>query len=106
MSEIADLIDTVVRLGLAPHLRSSGFKKHSRTFTFETGACTQIVNVQASQANIGSEGRFTLNLGVYFPAVAKRRVMVARGAYPKEYEGTLRARIGSLMPGNRDHWWE
>lgn len=106
MSEIADLIDAVVREGLAPHLRSRRFEKHARTFTFEAAACTQIVNVQASQWNEGRDGRFTLNLGVYFPKVAERRGRVAKGAYPKESESTLRIRIGRLMPDNLDQWWE
>jgi hypothetical protein len=64
------------------------------------------VNVQASQWNHGRDGRFTLNLGVYFPKVAERRGIPAKSAYPKEHESTLRTRIGALMPESPDHWWD
>lgn len=106
MSDIAKAIDDVVKRGLAPTLNAQGFRKHTRTFVRDAESAQQIVNVQASQTNQGAEGRFTLNLGVYFPAVARRHGPVASGAYPKEYESTYRERIGALMPERSDHWWE
>jgi len=50
--------------------------------------------------------RFTLNIGVYYPEVAELHGLTAEGKYPREYESTLRVRIGTLMPGGHDHWWE
>jgi len=106
MIEISSLIDSIVREGLAPYLKETRFKKHTRTFTRDAGPCIQIVNMQASQSNDGSEGSFTMNLGVYYPRVAERRGAVAKGSYPKEYDSTLRTRIGALLPTGRDHWWK
>ncbi|HEY0158042.1 MAG TPA: DUF4304 domain-containing protein [Thermoanaerobaculia bacterium] len=106
MSEIATVIDTVIDRGLRRTLKESGFKKHGRTFVREAGAAAQIVHVQASQWNQGAEGNFTLDLGVYFPAVAERRGEVARGAYPREVDSTYRERIGYLLPEQNNRWWE
>ena len=99
------MINAVIGERLERTLRASGFRKHARTFVRDAGVATQIVNVQASQWNEGDEGQFTLNVGVYFPAVARRRGIVASGAYPKEYDSTHRERIGFLMPDRQDHWW-
>ena len=106
VSEISKLIDAVIRQGLANSLRIDGFRKYGRTFVRQIADAAQIVNVQASQGNYDGRGQFTLNLGVYFPAVARRRGIVASGMYPKEYESTLRVRIGELMPTRSDLWWE
>ena len=105
MSEIAKLIEEVVRLRLAGELKGLGFKKHSRTFLRQRSGATEIVNVQASQGNVGGTGKFTINVGIYLPGAAARLGTVAHGTYPKEHESTLRQRIGSLMPMHDDHWW-
>ena len=106
MSAIAKKIDLVLRGELARTLKSEGFRKHARTFVRERCGVQQIVNAQASQWNEGLTGNFTLNLGVYHPRVASRRGLVASGAYPREYESTARQRVGHLMPGVSDYWWE
>lgn len=83
MSEIASRRRSH-RSGAAPDVEGVGLQKHGRTFVRDTGAAAQIFNVQASQWNQGAEGNFTLNLGVYFPAVAERRGQLAPGAYPRD----------------------
>lgn len=105
MSEASSLVDSIVRDRLAKRLKTEGFKKHSRTWVRSNAALSHVVNVQASQWNFEDQAKFTINLGVYVPAVAERRGIVAKGSYPKEYDSTVRARIGSLMPDRLDHWW-
>jgi hypothetical protein len=106
MSDISKCIDAIIRGGLAIELKSDGYKKTARTFHCREQNSVKVVNVQASQCNIGGEDKFTMNLGVYLPLVEeklKRRNLT--GGPPKEYECTTRLRIGELLPGEQDHWW-
>lgn len=106
MSEIAKRIEGVVRAGLAPLLKGKGFRKKGGSYyRSDGGGVVSVVNVQLSQGNSANEGRFTLNLGKYFPAVAQLEGMASDLEFPKEYECTVRRRIGELMPGHTDHWW-
>jgi len=79
VSDISKLIDEVVKLGLAPLLKERGFRKSSRDFQRRVDENWQIVNVQASQGNVGTAGKFTLNLGVYLPLVSKTRPILSPG---------------------------
>jgi Domain of unknown function (DUF4304) len=106
MSEIAKQIDRVVQADLAARLKVAGFRKSGRTFFRAQPDHTRVVNVQASLWNQGGEGSFAINLGIYFPAIADLSGgPVATGKYPKEYECTVRERLGALVYGGRDHWW-
>ncbi|MFB3893590.1 MAG: DUF4304 domain-containing protein [Phycisphaerae bacterium] len=63
------------------------------------------MNVQASMSNIGPSGKFTLNLGLFFPKVAELLGDTALADRPHEYDCTWRKRIGELMSCAQDHWW-
>ena len=106
MSEIAKTIDEMIRNSLAPKLKASGFKKKARNFLLEQQDHTKVVNVQASQWNEGSEGSFTINLGIYFPEVADAIDWFPVKNHPKICDCTINKRIGVLMPGGCDSWWE
>lgn len=99
------LIDAVVRAKLASTLKADGFKKSSRTFLRLRGSVAHVLNVQASAWNSGDEGRLTLNLGVYVPELA-RTLGEAVLEKPKEHQCHARQRIGALMAGGGDQWWE
>ena len=58
-----------------------------------------------SQSNTSEEGRITLNLGVYYPAIARLSGTPPTTSLPKEYDCTLRRRIGTLMERGEDYWW-
>ncbi|MEI2454819.1 MULTISPECIES: DUF4304 domain-containing protein [Lysobacter] len=98
-------IDAVVASGLAPLLKSHGFAKAGRSFHRRHGDRWQVVNVQASSGNSAAQARFTLNLGLYIPEIEVLAGNAPLAGKPKEYECTLRERIGALMPQARDHWW-
>ena len=106
MNQIAKVIDSVVSKHIHPLLKERGFRKQSRTFRKEGGESTLVVNVQASQWNEGLKGQFTINLGAYFPDIEKICDSHEIKGGPKEYDCTVRSRIGQTMPGNFDKWWE
>lgn len=105
MSEISKKIDEIVKLGLAPLLKEHGFKKKARNFYREHEDRIDLINVQASQFNAGAEGQFTVNVGVYFPAISAITDALPVKGMPKEYDCTARERIGLLSSDNRDTWW-
>lgn len=105
MSEIAKAIDELVKIGIAPILKDAGFKKNARDFYHVQAESIAVINVQASRWNCGKEGQFTINVGRYYPKVGERIRDGKFSPFPKEYECTIRRRIGSLMPAGTDLWW-
>lgn len=105
MSEISKRIDEIVKVRLAPLLKAHGFKKKARNFYRECEDRVELINVQASQFNAGAEGQFTVNVGVYFPAISEITDAPPVKGIPKEYDCTARERIGFLSSENKDTWW-
>jgi len=106
MSQIGRLIDAVIRDGLAPLMKRAGFKRSGRNFLKVDSESIAVLNVQASLSNVGATGKFTINLGRYFPSVARAVGDPDPPCLPKEYNCHLRQRIGHLLPKKLDHWWE
>ncbi|RUM16864.1 DUF4304 domain-containing protein [Rhizobium phaseoli] len=104
MGEAARGIDEVIKLGLADLLKAHGFKRSGRNWHRADGENWLIVNVQASSSNFGENGKFVINLGVYVAAVAALAGEAPIDGKPKEYDSTIRERLGSLAYGE-DHWW-
>lgn len=104
------LLDEVLEVALVPALRQRGYRKAGRTFRRVREQCIQVVNVQVSQWSSATSLRFTLNLGVYFPALQAE--LESRGyrkpgaAGPTVTGCHLSERVGMLMPAGEDHWWE
>lgn len=105
VSESARRTDQVIRDGLAPALKAAGYRKDGRTFRRPELRGTCVVNVQGSRWNTKDQGRFTLNLGVYFPDVVPFLDWMRATNRPSEADCLVRKRIGSVMPAGRDHWW-
>lgn len=82
------------------------FKKQARTFRREHDDYTDVINIQADRYNDADQGRFTVNLGVYYPAIADITEAIPVNGAPKEYDCTVRERIGVLMEPHSDSWWE
>jgi hypothetical protein len=63
---------------------------------------------RGSRWNQGTTGRFTMNLGVYFPGVAQLSwlPMPANKNRPSTHDCLLETRIGALTPNHQDYWWE
>ncbi len=99
------LVDDVIRMGLHPTLKNAGYTKQGRTF-YRGDDPVRVVNVQSNRWNTADEAKFTINLGLFFPAVS----LVSPPSppfkgKPKEYDCTLRTRIGKLIPPYQDRWW-
>jgi len=104
LSEVATQIDEIVGLALAGLLKKNGFRKSGRTWHKSVSDDWQIVNVQASAANSSEQGKFVVNLGVYCAQVADLAGQKRPEKFPKEFETTVRERLGSLAY-KYDHWW-
>ena len=105
-----------IQAGLRPLLAEHGFSRGGRTFNRPTpDRLTQVVNIQMAGADPpGSSsslrrsdyGKFTINVGVYIPEVAKyHEDGEAEGKFVQEYHCSIRARLGELGPERRDLWW-
>jgi len=106
MSDIAKKIDAIIKERLAPLLKNIGFKKKARNFYREFENRIELINVQSSKWNEGNEGQFTINVGVYYPEISEITDALPVKGMPKEYDCTVRERIGLLMPENKDKWWK
>ena len=102
MSEIARVIDRVAADALADPLSAAGFRRDGRTWRRRLGDAVQVVQVQASRCNVGADGQFTLNAGVYFPALAARLGLFPSSDSPEEADCHVRTRP---MPPGRS-WWK
>ena len=106
MSEIAKRIDELVSISLAPVLKRAGYRKIARTFRRSQHRCIQVTNVQGTWTNRGLDGKFTINLGVYFPEAAKLHGEFRVTDTPSESDCIVSERIGKVMPAGHDHWWK
>ena len=99
------LIAEVVAKGVAPLLKSNGFRKQRHHFFRECSQATCHLIVQSSQWNSPTRASFTINLRSYLPAIA-----LARGELPvreplRQRLGHCAIRIGHLLPDPGDYWW-
>ena len=106
MNENTKRIRQIVDRGLGPTLRNAGFHRHGADFSRKYGEALHVINFQLSQWNTTELGKFTLNIGVHFTSVAA--LLYGKDpmpANPKESRCLLTARVGLLMPDQKDHWW-
>jgi hypothetical protein len=114
-SQFAVALDGVQK-PLTGFLKSLGFQRKGRTYNRAVADhLVQVVNLQMGQFPIGDYvvpglresyyGRFTVNLGVFLPAVRRLEQERDAPAYVQEYECEIRARLGALVYGE-DTWWD
>jgi hypothetical protein len=105
-SAAAALLEDVVKRAVLPDLKQRGFRRSGSTFRRSLTGCVHVVNVQAGRRFL--EGKFTLNVGVFFPAAHDQVRELLRWdpgpGGPSEHECTVRRRIGELL-NVEDHWW-
>jgi hypothetical protein len=105
MGGVASLIDEVIDHSLGECLRARAFVRKRRTFYRTREGVVGLVAVQASVSNTAGAGKFTVNVGLFFPAIDE----VVNGrkltGLPTEPECTIRSRLGLLMPLAQDVWW-
>lgn len=104
-SAIGASINEIVKHGVAPALTAAGFERQARAFHRRRGEGIDVVTVQPSKWNARGEGKFTVNLGIYFPAVERLLSPEPVIEAPGDGNCHARRRLGQLMPTENDHWW-
>ena len=104
--KLSKIVDGITKAELASLLKQHGFKKKTRNFYRENADRTDVINIQASQWNEGREGQFTVSVGICFPAISEIIDAPLIKGLPKEYDCTIRERIGLITEENRDIWWK
>lgn len=106
MNENTKRIRQIIERGLGPSLKNAGFHRHGSDFSRKYSEALHVVNFQLGKWNTKELGKFTLNIGAHFTTVAALLFGTdPMPVNPKEVHCLLRARVGLLMPENRDHWW-
>ena len=115
-SELASVMDEI-QARIRPVLKDKGYRVRGRTFNRSTSdGLVQVVSFQMGNFDPPGTtyipglrdnlyGRFTVNLGVYVPEVAKYLHVDKDRSFVKEYFCCVRARLGPLEPGQKDLWW-
>lgn len=115
-SEFAAALDEIQK-PLTALLKNLGFRRKGRTYNRTAGDdLVHVVNLQMGQFPIGNYvvpglresyyGRFTVNLGVFLPAIMKLEKLREPPVFVHEYHCEIRGRLGSLAFGGEDTWWD
>ncbi len=117
MSKFVEAIDQIQN-ALAPLLKEQAFKKKGRTYNKKiNNDVTNVINFQMGQYQIGplsplpelrddKYGQFTVNLGVYLPAITELERTAAKQNIVQEYDCQIRQRLSALAHEGRDIWWD
>ena len=84
-------------------LKPLGYRKSSASFQRAIGDVVHLVEVQGSSANVADDARFTINIGVFAPALDYEDVREFTKASISEAH--WRMRLGDLLPSRQDLWW-
>lgn len=87
------------------HLKPRGFKKSGNTWV-RSGEWPRVINIQLSRWNSSTGAQFTLNFGLFIESLHDALESLPPKGELKEYDCTVRTRIGELLPEKRDTWWK
>jgi hypothetical protein len=101
-----EVIDSLIIKTIDPVLKAAGYRKRIHTWHLKFDEIFRVCNLQLNKWNTSSEATFTVNLGVFHPDFNHQRNSPLKPVdVPKEYHCNVRIRIGQVMPGQTDHWW-
>ena len=84
-------------------LRPVGYRRAGSVFSRTSEDLVHLVEVQSSRSNTDLEARFTVNIGIFAPAVVYADVRdTTRPSIPGAH---WRRRLGSLSLEKKDLWW-
>lgn len=105
MSATNDMMKEVVA-AFAPTLKKAGYRKQGANWREEVSSTVvRLVNIQSSPWNMGGEGQFCVNLGVYHRDLAALHDSSPVVESPLVRHCLIQQRLGFLMPIGKDHWW-
>jgi hypothetical protein len=94
-----------VQSQVRPFLEERGFRLRARTLNRTTSdSQVHVINFQMGQRWL--QGKFTVNVGVYVPEVARVLDGPHKRSFVQEPECCVRHRLGSLGPEHKDLWWD
>ena len=105
-SSSAATVDEIVKLVAKRTIRPAGFKGSGRRFHRAQGPLISALCFQGSRWNSGDRVSFTLNVRVVLPLFHRAWSQRAMPKDPASAVAVVDARIGLLMPEERDLWWE
>jgi hypothetical protein len=106
-----------IQQGVHPLLKNAGFRVAGRTLNRITpDGLTQVIGFQMGSFDPPGTtyipglrenryGRFTVNLGLYVPEVARHHGGGEAGTIVQDYHCCVRARLGQVGPENAALWW-
>jgi hypothetical protein len=94
----ATRIDAFLKEHIHPVMLRHGYRRRGRTWAREVGDLWWVVNVQSNKHNNQLLASFMVNLAVCIPPVHRLQWGRNAGAWPSEIDGTVRERLGILMP--------
>jgi len=113
-----DAFKVMLRDEIAPALRQLGLRGSGQTFSLPSKTHWALVGFQKSDWSDSRQLRFTINLTVVshdaweaarsrFPEIGDHPVANGDYALPiRPMPGYWHIRIGRLLPGDRDRWWD
>jgi hypothetical protein len=90
---------------VTPLLEAHGFRASRDFFRRQTEGMWSVIDVQKSRWNSPEEARFTLNAGLYVPGVLNTYASRPEPTQPGPGDCCVSARVGMLMPSQKDTWW-
>jgi hypothetical protein len=97
------IIEQIVKNSVAGIARSAGFKKSRLNFFRRKGSVIQVINIQLSCYNRGSEGQFYVNVAFAFDEF-RHYISKPIDETPLEYECDFRERLEYLIPDTPHIW--
>ncbi|MEA5079179.1 MAG: DUF4304 domain-containing protein [Anaerolineaceae bacterium] len=101
--QIKKLSEQLVKNGLTKALRSAGFTHNGRNYHRRVGSVVQVINVQFSRWNYGTERGFYVNVAFAFDEY-RNFFAIPINEIPHEYTSEFSHRLEYMIP-NTPHEW-
>jgi len=98
-------IDAMVRSGLAPFLKTFGFRRRGNSFARPFAYGFDVFGVQKNPWGTKQATSFTVNLGICWPRAQGLLGRPIGGMPFTDSHCTVFRRVGWVMPERRDFWW-
>jgi len=100
------VINAILQQYLAPLMKSQGFYRKGQRFWRKNADRIEVLDLQKSQWNSSGQAEFTINMGVFWPAIDAFSEDPVRRLPPRTSDCTINERIGRLFGDGLDFWWE